>query len=483
MSARVDTGGVTVRLAYNPATPVQACLMRSKQTTAPSVRLAVGSLHERAPRTALQATTKRLPALLVSYAYLQPFLTNRHRYPYRDWVMDSGAFSAANSGRVIDLDEYIATCRHLMDTDPSLVEIFSLDVIGDHRKSAEYAAAMWKAGIPVIPCFHYGEPESALLEMAAAYPKIAIGGVAYKRGTGKLRWAEQVFARVWPKRIHGFAFASEAAVMGLPFHSTDSSSWEIGACGFGNWKTFGDLQVRGSNQDLRGEVNAYLDLEERARVKWAAADARARRHRSGCPVGGRQGVRPRRIDGDMIDLHQARDHVRAILEAFGHDIRREGLERTPDRVATFYLEFLAARPLCRVTTFDAEGAAEMIVVRQVPFYSLCEHHLLPFFGTGTVGYVPNGRIVGLSKIPRIVAHFARGIQNQERLSNQIADCLVETLAPKGVGVILHGRHLCMEMRGVGIAGAVTTTSALRGVVLDDASARREFLDFDAKNGH
>ena len=118
----------------------------------------------------------------------------------------------------------------------------------------------------------------------------------------------------------------------------------------------------------------------------------------------------------------------------------------------------------------------------VPFFSLCEHHLLPFFGTATIGYVPAGRIVGLSKTPRLVHQFARGLQNQERLAQQIATCLSELLKPKGVGVILHARHLCMEMRGVQIAGTVTTTSALRGVFLDDPRCRREFLDFDGKNG-
>ena len=135
-----------------------------------------------------------------------------------------------------------------------------------------------------------------------------------------------------------------------------------------------------------------------------------------------------------------------------------------------------------ITTFDAEQTDEMIVLRAVPFFSLCEHHLLPFVGTATVGYVPTDRIVGLSKIPRIVHHFARGLQNQERLVQQVANCLVETLRPKGVGVILHARHLCMEMRGVQIAGTITTTSALRGVFLEDARCRREFLDFDGKTG-
>jgi len=144
--------------------------------------------------------------------------------------------------------------------------------------------------------------------------------------------------------------------------------------------------------------------------------------------------------------------VRELLQVFGHDPGREGLARTPDRVARFYQEYLAPRPLCDITTFDAEGTNEMIVLRAVPFHSLCDHHLLPFVGTATVGYVPTDRIVGLSKIPRIVHHYARGLQNQERLAQQIADCLVDRLKPKGVGVVLHARHLCMEMRGVQIAG-------------------------------
>lgn len=174
--------------------------------------------------------------------------------------------------------------------------------------------------------------------------------------------------------------------------------------------------------------------------------------------------------------------VRELLVACGFDVDREGLLRTPERVGNFYREFLCGRPLCHLTTFDAEGMSEMIVVRSIPFYSLCEHHMLPFFGTATVGYVPTDRIVGLSKIPRIVQHYARDLQNQERLTQLIANCLDDTLKPKGVGAILHGRHLCMEMRGIAVAGAVTTTAALRGVFLEDERARREFLDYDAKNG-
>jgi hypothetical protein len=238
----------------------------------PTVRLAFGNR----PQEQQAVDTDRLPALLVSFPYLKAFVRNRHKYRFRNWVLDSGAFSMANGGKSIALADYLRICRELLDSDTPPVEIFALDVIGDHKTSASNAAAMWKAGIKAIPTFHHGEPEDALLRIAGEYPKIAIGGVAYKRGLSKLRWAEQVFARVWPKKVHGFAFAAEEQVLGLPFHSVDASSWEIGPCGWGNWKQFGDLQVRGSEQNLRGEVAWFLDLEERARVKWAKQMAQLR---------------------------------------------------------------------------------------------------------------------------------------------------------------------------------------------------------------
>jgi len=175
--------------------------------------------------------------------------------------------------------------------------------------------------------------------------------------------------------------------------------------------------------------------------------------------------------------------IRDLLVQLHHDPAREGLVRTPERVARFLREFVIEGgepgPL---TTFDAEGMNEMIVVGRVPFYSLCEHHLLPFFGTATIGYIPADRILGLSKLPRMVRAFAHGLQNQERLTQQIADRLMRALEPKGAGVVLHARHLCMEMRGIEVAGAATTTSALRGVFFEDARCRREFLDFDRNGG-
>ena len=209
-----------------------------------------------------------IPALLVSYVYLEPFLKNRHKYRFRDWVLDSGAFSAMNSGTHISLSTYMDTCKRLMDTDGQLTEIFALDVIGDPKASIKNCETMWKAGIPAIPCFHRGSPEADLKSIAKDYPKIALGGVAMLRGKEKMRFAEQCFARVWPCRIHGFGYGSESQILGLPWHSVDATNWEIGPCKFGRWQSFGHLSVRGSKQNLRAEVEWYLKLEQKARQKF-----------------------------------------------------------------------------------------------------------------------------------------------------------------------------------------------------------------------
>ncbi len=212
----------------------------------------------------------KLPGLLVSYFYLPQFLKNRHRYHYRDWVIDSGAFSAHNSGVEIKLQDYIDCCKKLMAEDPTLTEIYSLDVIGDWKGSLKNTEEMWKQGVPAIPCYHANEPWHALLSMAKEYPKIALGGVALAKSGKKMAWASQCFARVWPKKVHGFAYCSERAVMGLPFHSVDATNWEIGPCKYGQWRAFGGqrVSVRGSKQNLRAEVEWYLELERKARARW-----------------------------------------------------------------------------------------------------------------------------------------------------------------------------------------------------------------------
>ncbi len=212
---------------------------------------------------------KSRPALLISYFYLKPFLRDQKKYAYRDWVLDSGAFSAFNSGVPIHLQDYIDCCKELLAADPTLTEVFALDVIGDWKASLKNTETMWKQGVPAIPCFHAGEPWSALLTMAKEFPKIALGGIALAKTGKKMAWAGQCFARIWPKKIHGFGFGSENAIMSFPFHSVDATNWETGPCQFGRWNAFGGaLSVRGSSQNLRAEVEWYLDLERRARERW-----------------------------------------------------------------------------------------------------------------------------------------------------------------------------------------------------------------------
>jgi GTP cyclohydrolase I len=171
--------------------------------------------------------------------------------------------------------------------------------------------------------------------------------------------------------------------------------------------------------------------------------------------------------------------VRRILTEIGEDPDREGLLRTPERMHRMWLELTCGylvdpEKLINGAIFDV-GYSEMVVVKYIPFYSLCEHHMLPFFGAAHVAYLPTGRIVGLSKIARVVDIFARRLQVQERLTDQIADALQCTLEPGGVGVVVEAYHLCMMMRGVEKQHSKTVTSALRGAFRDDPRTRDEFL--------
>lgn len=186
------------------------------------------------------------------------------------------------------------------------------------------------------------------------------------------------------------------------------------------------------------------------------------------------------LDRDEIDLESIREATLQMLNAFGEDSSREGLLRTPDRVAQMYTELLEGYridPIALVNDalFDVEYD-EMVLVRDIEFYSLCEHHLLPIFGRAHVAYVPKGRVLGLSKIPRIVDLFARRLQLQERMTSQIADFLKNLLHPQGVGVVLEGLHLCSMMRGVKKHEARMTTSAMRGTFRSSLATRQEFLD-------
>ena len=173
--------------------------------------------------------------------------------------------------------------------------------------------------------------------------------------------------------------------------------------------------------------------------------------------------------------------VRAQLVELGEDPARQGLARTPLRVAKA-LDFLTSGYSTSVgevvngAIFDAEGAEDMVTVKQIEFYSMCEHHMLPFFGQAAVAYLPRDKIIGLSKVARIIDVFARRLQVQERLTNQVADAIMEILEPHGVAVVIEGRHLCMMMRGVQKQDSSMVTSAMRGTFKDNARTRNEFLD-------
>jgi GTP cyclohydrolase I len=175
-----------------------------------------------------------------------------------------------------------------------------------------------------------------------------------------------------------------------------------------------------------------------------------------------------------------RDLVRQLLVICGEDPDRPGLHETPDRflkALRFYTKGYAEKPADVLKVFEdgAEGCDEMVVQVNIPFWSMCEHHMAPFFGVAHMGYVPDGKIVGLSKLSRLLDVFARRLQVQERLTVQVADAFVEHLQPVGFGIVIEARHTCMECRGVQKSGTETITSAMRGVLMDKPEARQEFL--------
>ena len=183
------------------------------------------------------------------------------------------------------------------------------------------------------------------------------------------------------------------------------------------------------------------------------------------------------LDPAQMDYERMESAVTDFLEALGVDLTDESLRDTPRRVAAAYSELLTPLPFEPTTFPNDEGYDELVVARSIPFHSLCEHHLLPFHGVAHVAYLPGDRIVGLSKLGRVVEAFARRLQVQERMTVQIADWVEEFLQPRGVGVVLEAEHLCMSLRGVQKPGTVTVTSALHGLVRDDARTRQEFLAF------
>ena len=196
---------------------------------------------------------------------------------------------------------------------------------------------------------------------------------------------------------------------------------------------------------------------------------------------------------ERLDVFNARltrelgQHYHAILDAIGEDPTRDGLQRSPERVAKA-LQYLThgygldPAAILKSAMFR-EKYSQMVLVKDIEVYSMCEHHMLPFFGKAHVAYIPNGRIVGLSKIPRVVDAFARRLQVQERLTDQIRDCIHDTLKPMGVAVVIEAQHLCMQMRGIQKQNSVTTTSAFTGIFLSDQRTREEFIELVSAKLH
>jgi|TARA_B100001059_G_scaffold128934_1_gene128814 GTP cyclohydrolase I len=180
------------------------------------------------------------------------------------------------------------------------------------------------------------------------------------------------------------------------------------------------------------------------------------------------------------NIDSLKGHYSKVLELIGEDPSREGLLKTPERVAKA-MQFLTqgydveATDILKSAMFS-EDYSQMVLVKEIEFYSLCEHHLLPFFGKAHIAYIPDGHIVGLSKLPRVVDAFSRRLQVQERLTNEIRDCIQNTLKPKGVAVVMEARHLCMQMRGVEKQSSLTTTSAFSGAFLESEKTRLEFMN-------
>ncbi|MCW2726220.1 MAG: cyclohydrolase FolE, partial [Frankiales bacterium] len=181
-----------------------------------------------------------------------------------------------------------------------------------------------------------------------------------------------------------------------------------------------------------------------------------------------------------VDQEAAARAVRQLLVALGQDTESESLADTPARVAATYAELLAPREFDLKTFPNDEGYDELVVARDIPFSSLCEHHLLPFVGVAHVAYMPGDRILGLSKLARVVELFARRLQVQERLTKQVASWLQEQLSPRGVGVVLEAEHMCMSIRGVRATGARTVTSTLYGSLRNDPRTRSEFLSLTSR---
>ncbi len=187
----------------------------------------------------------------------------------------------------------------------------------------------------------------------------------------------------------------------------------------------------------------------------------------------------------MVDQKKIREAVRLLLEGAGEDVNREGLLETPDRIARMYTEIFSGMdedgevPLSKVFTVDS---SEMVLEKDIVFYSMCEHHMMPFYGKAHVAYIPDGKVVGLSKLARTVEIYAKRLQIQERMTGQIADAIMKYLTPKGVMVVLEAEHMCMTMRGVRKPGSKTVSIAIRGVFEENTELQNRFFQMLRMDG-
>ena len=197
------------------------------------------------------------------------FLKERHHFNMRKWVLDSGAFSAHNSGTKIDIRDYAYRCSRLLREERDLEMVFALDVIGNHRASLHNAEKLWELGINAVPTFHLGEPWEFLKHIAKYYPKIALGGMAREDKEVKIEFFKRCFGLVWPKKMHGFGTSEPEVLMQFPFHSVDSNSWEFAPLAKSMWTSFDRQQMYAPARnfpdrkiDIRREVKYFLDLED-----------------------------------------------------------------------------------------------------------------------------------------------------------------------------------------------------------------------------
>lgn len=221
-----------------------------------------------------QVSEEDAPSLLVSYAYIDRWYSEQPRARYRDWVLDSGAFTAWRAGYDLSVERYTETCRTLLERDETLDEVFALDDITSWKRTLKNVEYMWREGVEAIPTYHYGEPEDVLRGYGRDYPKVAVGGMALmKFNSDKRRYCEQAFARLWPKKVHGFAVMDREMLLSFPWHTVDASTWCLAPRRYGRWTHASRSQgkmppTRGNSTNLTVELKHFLRLEEEMRSRW-----------------------------------------------------------------------------------------------------------------------------------------------------------------------------------------------------------------------